>query len=174
VALPLSAADSLAYQAIIAEHTGTGEDSTKGKAKPARRDMQLKMNLYQAGELLGKLRQFCSLSKVDGTAQLIRSHFATADDLPPGPVVVFVWFKDTAAKLIDQLSNSLQLEESNAAIDLTSDDSFEIKAVEQPRALVCESLTGDIIQQTVCGRSFRVCRNSVICLYMLLCRLGSK
>ena len=155
VVLPLSAEDSQAYQVIIDEHLGDSTDTINGKGKAASRAMKTKKNLYQAGELLGKLRQFCSLSKVNGTAEIIRKHF-TSDE--PGPVVVFVWFRESAFKLIEELSeaSSSSSPDGDDIIDLTEDDDCL-----PPRqlALTCASMTGDIVQQSVS----RQCVEGVVC-----------
>lgn len=134
--------------------------------------MQTKLKIQDAGHLLGKLRQFCSLSKAEGTAEIIHKHFADQRMTSVSPVVVFVWFRETAFKLIDLLSQprqqpipSLSKHTSSdgttvdSLIDLSSDDcdldfgvaldSDDESSAKSQTALTCVSLTGDIIQQSV-------------------------
>lgn len=122
-----------------------------------------KQTLQKAGELLGKLRQCCSLAKVDGTCNYILSHFNlmfNVNTTNPGdskrkylvashtgqlisrdnPIVIFVWYKETAIQIRNQIHDL----EYEASKQHTTSETCSSHG-----RLVCCALTGDIVQQKV-------------------------
>jgi hypothetical protein len=99
-------------------------------------DMRREVKLQHAGgkargggasalELMSRLRVFTSKAKVPGAAAVVRAELRRC----PDPVVVFVWFKETAAMLLAALAEPVA---TSAAGD--------------KKALRCASLTGDMVK----------------------------
>lgn len=126
-------------------------------------------------KMLSTVRQLTSLAKVKGTALLILSKLFNegrevalpdkyADGSDRKPLVVFVWFKETARRLQEFLQDELQVKmfldvvrtENGTRAGSTSEQTEssaesmeELKEVAGRKAIRCSLLTGDVIKQQV-------------------------
>ena len=231
------------YQDIINTHKAEVAKSNAKKGRgngnngnSGRYDKEL---LHKAGELLGRLRQCCSLAKVDGTCNTICEHYhiewntassssssssssgtgssssssssdtgsssssSSSDtgthtngcnsdnnntytsmnpNINPGkttlqptptlqpaeqrllcyssttgkchdrsnPIVLFVWYKETATQIQNQLNGLEYVIGSNSSSSNSSSMGSSSGCAPSQGSLVCTTLTGDIIQQKVC------------------------
>jgi hypothetical protein len=98
VHVDVAAADMAEYDALLddmrrevkLQHAAPGGSKARGGG-------------VSALELMSRLRVFTSNAKVPGTAAVVRAELRRC----PDPVVVFVWFKETAAMLLAALAERL-------------------------------------------------------------------
>ena len=120
VHVDVAAADMAEYDALLddmrrevkLQHAAPGGSKARGGGASAL-------------ELMSRLRVFTSKAKVPGTAAVVRAELRRC----PDPVVVFVWFKETAAMLLAALAEPAATSAAGAE-----------------KALRCASLTGDMVK----------------------------